>query len=252
MGWIERRGNGTVPYPEERHKLERAVMPRAEPKNAVMNVRRDTNSRHGGRPKATEAETRNRHILEVAGETFLRFGFDGTTMDAVAEKARISKRTLYARHKDKTALFNAVLGELIRRWLVPIDRFQGGQGRLKETLLVLARYFTTFALTPQSVGVTRIIIAESERQPEFGRLAIESGRKPAIRVIASILRQHREDLRPVDLNGAAEQFLNLAIDGHLQLACLGIRLTRRQIEARTRAAVGLFLSGLLLPGSRRR
>jgi AcrR family transcriptional regulator len=217
-----------------------------------MKLRRDTKSHRGGRPKASEAEERDRHILEVAGETFLHFGFDGTTMDAVAEKARISKRTLYARHRDKTALFNAVLGALIGRWLVPIDRFQCGQSRLKETLLALARYLTTFALTPQSVGVTRIIIAESVRQPEFGRLALESGRKPAIRVIASILRQYRTDLRAVDLNGAAEQFMNLAVDGHLQLACLGIRLTRRQIEDRTKAAVELFLSGLLLPASRGR
>jgi AcrR family transcriptional regulator len=206
-------------------------------------------SRHGGRPKIAEMAQRERHILQVAGETFLQFGFDGTTMEAVSEAARISKRTLYARYKDKAVLFNAVLSDLISRWLVPIDRFQFGQGGLKETLLELARYLTSVALTPQSVGVTRIIIAESERQPEFGRLAIEAGRKPAIRVIASILRRHRKELRAIDLDRAAEQFMNLAVDGHLQLACLGIKTSRRQIEQRARDAVGLFLAGARRPAA---
>jgi TetR/AcrR family transcriptional repressor of mexJK operon len=206
-------------------------------------------SRHGGRPKIAEMAQRERHILQVAGETFLQFGFDGTTMEAVSEAARISKRTLYVRYKDKAVLFNAVLSDLISRWLVPIDRFQFGQGGLKETLLELARYLTSVALTPQSVGVTRIIIAESERQPEFGRLAIEAGRKPAIRVIASILRRHRKELRAIDLDRAAEQFMNLAVDGHLQLACLGIKTSQRQIEQRARDAVGLFLAGARRPAA---
>ncbi|HWA42541.1 MAG TPA: TetR/AcrR family transcriptional regulator C-terminal domain-containing protein [Hypericibacter adhaerens] len=199
--------------------------------------------RRAGRPRNSELAQRDQHILQVAGETFLHAGFDGTTMDAVAETARISKRTLYARYEDKTALFKAVLSDLIARWLVPIDRFQCGSAGLTETLLELARYLTTFALTPQSIGVTRIIIAEAERQPEFGRLALETGRKPAVRVIASILRRHREELRPLDLNRAAEQFMNLAIDGHLQLACLGVRSSRQQIERQAQAAVALFLAG---------
>jgi AcrR family transcriptional regulator len=201
-------------------------------------------SRRGGRPKAGEQAQRERHILDVAGETFLRFGFDGTTMDAVAERARISKRTLYTRYRDKAALFNAVLGGLIDHWLVPIDRFQSGQGALKETLLALARYLSLFALTPRSVGVTRILIAESERQPGFGRMALESGRRPALRVIASILRRHRAELRGVDLDLAAEHFMNLVVDGHLQLACLGVKPSRRQIEHRARTAVDMFLSGV--------
>jgi AcrR family transcriptional regulator len=83
-------------------------------------------SRCSGRPKTSEAEQRNEHFLRLAGETFVQFGFDSRSMDAVAMATRISKRTLYARHADKAALFHAVLSDLIGRWLATL----GGQSRI--------------------------------------------------------------------------------------------------------------------------
>lgn len=202
-----------------------------------------------GRPRLAEAGLREEHILRVAGDMFLNFGFDGTTMDAVAETARVSKRTLYARYADKTALFNAVLRDLIDRWLVPIGQLQAQRGELRETLLELARHLTTFALTPQSVGVNRIIISEAQRRPEFGRLVNEVGRKPAVQAIKSLLRQHQSELRPIDLDMAAEQFLSLAVDSSLRLAYLGIKASVKQIEQRVCASVDLFLVGVRRPDS---
>lgn len=198
----------------------------------------------GGRPKNTEIEQREKHLLRIAGETFLRFGFDGTTMDAVAEAAQISKRTLYVRYADKTILFNAVLRDLINRWLIPIDQFQSEHGELKDKLLALARYLTTFALTPQSVNVSRIIISEAQRWPEFGRLANEAGRKPVLQAIVSFLRQHDAELRPLDLEMAAEQFMSLAVDSNLRRAYLGITISVEQIELWVRASVDLFVAGV--------
>lgn len=214
--------------------------------SGAKNVMRNRADRHGcgGRPKTSELEQREEHILRAAGETFLHFGFDATTMDAVAEAARISKRTLYARYADKTILFNAILRDLIGRWLTPIDQFQSGQGELKETLLALARYLTTFALTPQSVSVNRIIISEAPRLPEFGRLVDEVGRKPAIRAIAAILRRHRAELRPTDLDLAAEQFMSLTVDRNLRLAYLGIKNDAEEVETWARTSVELFLAGV--------
>lgn len=200
--------------------------------------------RHGGRPKLCEIAQREQHLIEAAGETFLRFGFDGTTMDAIAKAARISKRTLYARYADKTALFDAVLRDLINRWLIPIDQFQSGRDNLGDTLLALAGYMTTFALSPESVSINRIIIAEADRQPEFGRLANEIGREPTVRAIASILRQHQPELRSIDLDMAAEQFMSLAIDSHLRLAYLGMKINPKQIRTWVRASVDLFVAGI--------
>lgn len=204
-----------------------------------------------GRPKLIEVEQREEHILRIAGETFLTSGFDGTSMDAVAEAARISKRTLYSRYSDKTALFNAVLRDLINRWLIPIDELQTQRGALRETLLELARYLTTFALTRQSVEVYRVIISEAQRRPEFGRLANDVGRKPALQAIAAILRQHQSELRPLDFDMAGEQFMSLTIDNSLRQAHLGIKISSERIELWVRASVDLFLAGVKLDDAQR-
>lgn len=69
--------------------------------------------RAGGRPTREEAEARDARLLDVATRLFMERGFDGTSIDAVAEAAGISKPTVYARYDDKRDLFAAVLRKRI-------------------------------------------------------------------------------------------------------------------------------------------
>ena len=199
----------------------------------------------GGRPTRAEAERRQQELLEIAGAMFMKHGFDGTSVDGVAEAAAMSKRTLYAHYRDKNELFSAVLRNLIDRWLVPINQFRAGTSDLEPMLMEIGRHLLTSALAPQAVSLHRIIIAESERRPEFGRLAYTEGRRPAIRAIAAGLRRHAPLLRADDLEGVAEQFVSLVIDSSLRLAALGIGPDPHDVETRVRAAVDLFLNGTL-------
>src|SRR5260370_28089869 len=112
----------------------------------------------GGRPTRGEAERRQEHLIETAGAMFMKFGFDGTSIDAVAEAACMSKRTVYARYRDKNELFSAVLRNLIDRWLVPINRFQSINADLDPMLGEIARHLLTSALAPQAVRLHPIII----------------------------------------------------------------------------------------------
>ena len=206
-------------------------------------LRKPAAARGGGRPTLAEARRRQKRLIEVAGAMFMKLGFDGTSIDGVAEAAGVSKRTVYARYKDKNELFSAVLRELIERWLVPIHRFQSSKADLDAMLLEIGRHLLTSALAPQAVSLYRIIIAEAERRPEFGRLANSEGREAGIRAIAMALKRHRAKLRVDDLEGAAEQFLSLVIDSSLRRAALGIRPGGLRVEDRVRAAVDLFLNG---------
>ena len=174
---------------------------------------------------------------------FMKLGFDGTSIDAVAEAAGMSKRTVYARYRDKNQLFSAVLRQLIDRWLVPIKEFQAGTSELEPMLMEIGRHLLASALAPQAVGLHRIIVSESERRPEFGRLANAEGRLPAIRAIAAALRRHGTKLRVRNLERAAEQFLSLVIDSSLRMAVLGLDRHPSGTESRVRRAVDLFLNG---------
>jgi TetR/AcrR family transcriptional regulator, mexJK operon transcriptional repressor len=200
--------------------------------------------RRGGRPSRAEAQRRHQHLIEIAGAMFMKLGFDGTSVDAVAEAAGVSKRTVYARYRDKNELFSAVLRKLIDRWLVPIKQFQSSTSDLEPMLIEIGRHLLFSALAPQAVSLHRIIIGESERRSQFGRLANAEGREPAIRAIAAALRRHAEKLRVDDLELAAEHFMSLVVDSSLRMAALGLSSGTSDVERRVHGAVDIFLNGV--------
>lgn len=71
-----------------------------------------------GRPSRRQAQAIDLRVLESARLCFLASGFNGATMDAIAEHAGVSKVTLYQRHADKEALMRAVIHERIATWSV--------------------------------------------------------------------------------------------------------------------------------------
>src|SRR5258706_6008183 len=62
---------------------------------------------HGGRPSRLESAQLSDRILDVATALFLSDGFGATSIEAVAKRAGISKRTLYHRFNGKEMLFEA-------------------------------------------------------------------------------------------------------------------------------------------------
>jgi len=199
-----------------------------------------------GRPRTAEIVGRDERILRAASEVFLTCGFDRTSVDAIAESARISKRTIYNRYTDKATLFHAVLSDLINRWLVPLRQFSSEEGDLEQTLLALAHYLVTFALQPYSLNINRVVISEAERWPELGRLVTERARKPAFQVIKSILVRHRSRLQDIDLELAARHFMSFTVDSIVLSAHLaGIQSTSENADEWVSASVKLFLRGIL-------
>jgi AcrR family transcriptional regulator len=76
---------------------------------------------HGGRPSRLESAQLSDRILDVATGLFLSDGFGATSIEAVAKRAGISKRTFYHRFNGKEMLFEAVVRRLIERWTPPFD-----------------------------------------------------------------------------------------------------------------------------------
>jgi TetR/AcrR family transcriptional repressor of mexJK operon len=219
--------------------------------DAKTSSRRTTaKARHGGRPRAADVDKLNRDILTAAGELFMDNGFDGTSMDAVAEKARISKRTLYLRHADKSALFNTVMYDLLGRSLVPLELIHYESGDLNSDLLAIAHDMVTGVVRPEFVAVYRLVSFEANRRPEFGHWIYEVRRRPAVQVIATVLQRHRDELRLTDFERAAEQFMSLTVDVAVRLGAFGMKIAARKMEDQLKAAVDLFLNGARRNGTR--
>ncbi|MEU5041833.1 TetR/AcrR family transcriptional regulator [Streptomyces griseorubiginosus] len=128
-------------------------------------------------------------ILDAAVELFLEDGFDRTSMDAVAERAGVSKTTVYAHYGDKVGLFRAVVDRGGSTLNVDLENMLHGAGnspeeRLAQALVALLRGTTA----PPMIAYLRILVAETTRRPELARILLGSSAVPyAVEVVASIL-----------------------------------------------------------------
>lgn len=70
---------------------------------------------------ATRIQQRNRAaILEAALEVFSGAGYAGTTLDAIARQAALSKPNVLYYFASKEAIYRALLGRLLTTWLDPL------------------------------------------------------------------------------------------------------------------------------------
>jgi TetR/AcrR family transcriptional repressor of mexJK operon len=204
----------------------------------------------GGRPTREEAEARDVRLLDVATRLFMERGFDGTSIDAVAEAAGVSKPTVYARYHDKRDLFAAVLRGRIRKWLAPLSAAAEAQATetspksIKTTLHELSRHMVAYTLAPEAAAVQRILSAQAVHFPELAKLANEEGWLRAVRGVASILRQSaaRGHIKVDDPELAADMFLNLVLGPPERLAFYSIATDPETAERNRKAAVDFFLS----------
>ena len=72
-----------------------------------------------GRPTQAEAQQLQEKLRDAAVATFLEYGYDAATMEAIAQAAGITKRTLYARYPDKRAVFLDVIPWALTRTVSP-------------------------------------------------------------------------------------------------------------------------------------
>lgn len=211
---------------------------------AATKTRRHT----GGRPSQDEARRRDERLIEIAAHTFMEKGFDATTIDAVAEAASVGKATLYARYRDKGALFAAVCQRKIDMWLTPLSQAAAvpASGRVDAVLLSIARAMMASAMAPEALAISRILIAQAPRFPDLARTAHQEGWQRGISVLSAVLSQFVRDgqIAIEDCDLAADLFLSIVIGRQTRLAMLGIDTDPAQVDHRIEAAVRLFLDGV--------
>jgi TetR/AcrR family transcriptional regulator, mexJK operon transcriptional repressor len=200
----------------------------------------------GGRPSRQQSAQLADRILDVAETLFLGHGFGATSIEAVAKRAGISKRTFYHRFTGKERLFEAVVRRLIERWLPPFDTEFVEHPALEDGLLHVAQHMLTIALTPEALALHRIVIAEARQFPGLARMMHEIGAASGIERIAKHLepRIQNGELRAMDPYFAAEEFILMVVTGPQRRALgLGTPLTAAELESWKTEAVSLFVSG---------
>src|SRR3954447_14670 len=110
-----------------------------------------------GRPRDPEAEPR---IRRYAVQLLLERGFDGMTVDDVAEAAGVGKATIYRRWASKELLANDAMADLFDLEIPDTDT-----GLIEGDLRLVYRYALNFVNTEKGLAVIRLAVSEANRDP---------------------------------------------------------------------------------------
>lgn len=150
-------------------------------------------------------------VVEGARDVFLHDGFEGASVDDIARAAGVSKATLYSYFPDKRLLFIEVATGECRRQsrdtLAEIDQSAPPEVVLRQAAERLMCVF----LSDFGRSVFRVVVAETERFPELGRVFWQNGpgRAKASLVAYFETAVARGELKIDDLELAAAQFMEL-------------------------------------------
>jgi TetR/AcrR family transcriptional repressor of mexJK operon len=183
-------------------------------------------------------------IICAASEAFLEKGYDGVSMDEVANRAGVAKQTVYARYASKDALFLAVADSIQGRMISAVS--VAGPLPIREHLQRIARELLDLTLDPSILSLSRIALGASYRFPTLGHSIYGARIKKLHAIVADIIEQAAKDgnLLVDDPMVAAEQFLAL-VRGELHLHCLydpSFRPSRVKIERQIDAGIDCFMA----------
>ncbi len=130
----------------------------AKPKRRRLN--------QAGRPTASELEKRKGRVMAVATDLFVDRGFAATSLVDIARGAGVATRTLYQHFGDKEAIFREVIFARDAEAALQPPKLEPGN-TLFDTLFNAATYAYMLTYREQSIGLMRLMIAESNRFPEF-------------------------------------------------------------------------------------
>jgi AcrR family transcriptional regulator len=202
-----------------------------------------------GRPARELAGEVEERILDAAAKVFLERGFEGASVDEIADVARAGKPTIYARFPGKEPLFAAVMARNVRKITSSFERIAPTGATIEERLASIAVAFLRKVLVAETVGLIRAAVAEARRFPDVAASVSRMARELATEAVAQLLGEVAEpDKLPAfaaDRRGAtAGHFIELILLPMLMRALFGERLTtlRAEIAPHVARTVALFLA----------
>ncbi len=201
-----------------------------------------------GRPVGRPADpAKAEAIVGIAWEMFLAHGVEGTSIEAIAERAGVSKATLYKHFADKTGLFRAGVAREMRM----IEMAQTASGdqitpaTLEDTLIAFGMGIIGFLVSDHAVDFYNSLSGELRRHADLAQAFHEMGPGRTRANLAAMLAAAaaRGELLVDDPEQAAEHLFGLWQGfSNFQLA-LGIEsdAIRGAIAERVQKGVAVFL-----------
>jgi TetR/AcrR family transcriptional repressor of mexJK operon len=193
-------------------------------------------------------------VVDAARTLFMEQGYAGTTMNDIARRAGLTKRTLYNNYVDKEALFRLIVSDVIAvaETFARELRAELATGitaaNLREKLHDVAERMATSIVRTPVVSLRRLLIGESRLFPELAQEYFDRAPGQVLGVLtdsferlirAGVLRTAPS----LDAHRAAAQFAYLVVGETLDRAMLtGLVPNDDEVRACAHDGVEQFLS----------
>jgi len=207
-------------------------------------VTNKSNPTRRGRPVN---EALSQTIVEAASELFVELGFQATTLDKVAQRAKISKLSIYRHFENKEALFSAAIVAGCHQLFAPQALLEGVEGSVEDQLMVVGSLLLHMLLRPDVSSVEAMVMADKTNQKSLSKLHYEAGPAHVIAQIEALLRQlHAKALLNVpDPLQSARLFAALFKGSDLLIIARFDEVKaedENEIESYCRSAVAMFIA----------
>jgi AcrR family transcriptional regulator len=205
-----------------------------------------------GRPPKEFAGEVDARILNAARKLFLERGFEGASIDEIAEAARSGKPTIYARFADKRALFTAVVRRDILSGFTEYKAEVPTGATIEERLTSAATTLLHWGFESQRIALMRLAIAEARRFPDLAssvnRTARDLSTELGVRLLGELTQSDELSslpaFAPERLATTARLFLDLVAVPLLLRALfeVDLKVLDAEIGPHVRRGVAFFLA----------
>lgn len=194
--------------------------------------------------EAAEVLPARERILSAARKIFLDGMPEHATMDAVAQQAGMSKKTIYREFKSQVELLGALLIENVADMggFPPPEPGDDIEMELYGVLVRMVSHFTN----PRSMSLMRLIVSEVRRYPELMTASKPKGFPRELLATWLSAPAVRAQYAIEDPDEASAMLFGMVMQdsGFRLMVDSNATMPLHQIETRARRAVAIFLKGV--------
>ncbi|HJP36537.1 MAG TPA: TetR/AcrR family transcriptional regulator [Gammaproteobacteria bacterium] len=184
-------------------------------------------------------------ILIAATDLIIEQGYDGTSLEAICERAACSKSSIYGYFGNKEGLLAALTENIALDLSQALHALHLQQIDVEEALKRYARLALSLVLDDRHIAIVRATIAAVWKYPRLGPAYYEVGALTAQSALSQYFEARSRDgvLNVPDPHWAAKEFQGVLLwDGVLaQIVGAASCPDAAEIEARADAVVAAFL-----------
>jgi AcrR family transcriptional regulator len=199
-----------------------------------------------GRRGRPANEALGQTIVDAARELFVELGFQATTLDKVAKRAKISKLSIYRHFENKEALFSAAVAAHCQQF-APLALSEGVDGSAEDQLMAAGSSLLRTLLSSDVRSVEAMIMADKTNQKSLSKLFYEAGPAHVLAQLEALLRQmHAKAVLKVPYPLQSARLFAALIKGSDLLSIARFDEARAQddneMESYCRSAVAMFIA----------